>query len=195
MEAEMQGNPHGSIGRVFDFRRPINLIVGIVLILVCVPFGITGFLASARGEVTVNGVPGNGSFQVLPAVFFTVLPLFFVGLGLTLILSFVNERIEWKGGWISWHDRYGRLKVRAEITDIYNVFREDSIYTSPYVTDDGFDRKTRKKNVGRIVIETASGPISFYETVPWAGELEAMAKHVVGDKIPPRDLKSWRGGV
>ncbi|MCC7230860.1 MAG: hypothetical protein IT203_10735 [Fimbriimonadaceae bacterium] len=190
----MQNALPNTIDRVFDFRRPINLIVGIVLILVCVPFGIAGFLASARGEVTVNGVAGNGSFQVFPAILFSVIPLCFVVLGMMMILSFFNERIEWKGGWISWHDRFGRLKVRAAITDIYNVFREDSMFATDYVVDDGFGRRTRKRNVGRIVIETASGSISFYETVPWAGELEAMAKHVVGDKIPPRDLKPWQGG-
>lgn len=181
------------IDRVFSHRNPFYLIFSLIFIVFCVPFGFSFFMASARGEITVNGVPGNGSFQLLPAVFSIVIPLVAVIFSIVLLLTYWNERIEWRNGMISHFNRLGRLTVRAAIGDIYNVFAEDTRFREDYVHDDGFDRSTRRRSVRKIVIETAAGNIQFYEHIRWARELEALAKQAVRDKVPVQEIKAWQG--
>jgi hypothetical protein len=186
-----QGLEH--VSRVFDHRRPIYVVISIIMIGFCVPFGYSLFMASARGEVKVNGVAGNGSFQVLPAIFSIVIPGIVVVFCIFLLLTFWNERIEWKNGWIAHYNRLGKLTVKSPISDIYNVSTESTSLNREYVHDDGFDRSIRKTRAMRVVIETAAGEIKFYDHLPWSSELEALAKQAVRDKVPVREMKAWQG--
>jgi hypothetical protein len=184
----------------FSYRNPWSLIVGLILIPAAGFFMFALVAASARGEVEVNGVPGDGKFQWIPAIFAVVAGTPLVVLGLLMLLSYFRERIVWRDGMVSWHDRYGRLRVRSRIEDIYDVVREDTIFAVN--EDQGVQVRfgpgphpTRKRPLEKIVIYTANGDIPYYETAPWAEELEAMAREVVLNKIPKREMgKSWEGG-
>jgi len=188
--------------RTFSYRQPLNLIVGLILIPMAAFITVGLFVGAARGEVTINGVPGDGRFQWFPATFAILVGVPFIVLGFLMLPSYFCERIVWKGGILSWYDRFGRLRVRSRIEDVYDVVREDTIFGTDAEDDrgikirfgEGSDRR-RQRTLQKIVICTANGDISFYETAPWAEELESMARQVVLNKVPKRDMgKSWEGG-
>ena len=184
----------------FSYRNPWNLVVGLILPPAAGLFMFALLTAAARGEVEVNGVPGDGRFQWIPAVFAVVAGTPLVVLGVLMLLTYFRERIVWRNGMVSWHDRYGRLRVRSRFEDIYDVAREDTIFATD--VEEGVQvrygpgpHRSRKRPIEKIVIYTANGDIPFYDTAPWAEELEALAREVVLNKIPKREMgTSWKGG-
>lgn len=190
------------IDRVFDYRKPLNLVVGLVLVPAAGWFVFSLVAASFRGEVTVNGVAGDGRIQWVPAIFAVVAGAPFLILGVLMLLSYFSERIVWRKGVISWYDRFGRLRVRADINDIYDVMREDTPFAMNAEDDRGVKirlgegpfNEHRKRPLEKITIYTANGDIPFYENIPWAEELESLARQVVLNKIPTREIgESWVG--
>ncbi|MBV6458047.1 MAG: hypothetical protein HONBIEJF_01169 [Fimbriimonadaceae bacterium] len=183
------------LNRVFHYRQPINLWLPIGLIAAMAPFGVGGFLAAARGEVTVNGVPGDGTFQWAPAIFFVLVSLLFLALAVVMLLTYANERIEWKGGWISWHDRFGRLRVRVPLSEIESVHREDTMFVQREDTSFGPFRRVRRSRVEKVIIETQTDAIQFLATIDWAPILEAWATTVASrNRASSRDDGTTGGG-
>lgn len=155
-----------SVDRVFDYRMPGSLFLFLFLFGVPLLFMVGGGGAALRGEVNMNGVPGDGTPQYGALVMMTLLPSPFLIIGIYMLLAYLNEQIIWRNGTITWIDRRGRQRVSCPITEIKGV-RRSRVYVN---------------NLERIHIDTPQGDIRFLDSAPWAEVLEEWAEKVVGQR-------------
>lgn len=144
--------------RVFDYRRPTNLLVALVLIPVCIFMPVAVAMSADRGEIRVNGAAGSPMEQWLGVIFVSVISLAFLVVAIFLMLTYFNERIVWDKGFITSYDRMGKIRVKSPISEIMEV------RTGAVTRGDG-----RHAPIYHVTIRTHEGEITFPGHMPGRG--------------------------